>query len=184
MGSEQTILNLLHVKKVPILEQLRLEEALIRTNSANWCLINEGSPPAIVLGISGKIEELVDQNTWEKRPIPLIRRFSGGGTVIVDEQTLFISFLFQTEEHESPPYPEPILRWSEELYKECLPSSFHLRENDYAIGEKKCGGNAQYHPEKQLGAPYDFPLGLRSCKNGVSAPPEENPLLSGRAQPH
>lgn len=140
----ETKLHLLHEKNLPILEQLRLEEALLRTSSQNWCLINEGSPPAIVLGISGKVEELVDENVWEKKPIPLIRRFSGGGTVIVDEKTLFISFLFQTEEHEVHPYPEPILRWSEELYKECLPPSFHLRENDYAIGVKKCGGNAQY----------------------------------------
>ena len=37
----------------PILEQLQLEEALFRADQRNWCLLNSGSPPAIVMGISG-----------------------------------------------------------------------------------------------------------------------------------
>lgn len=48
------ICRLLRLKGVPILRQLHLEEALLRADDANYCIINEGTPePAIVLGISG-----------------------------------------------------------------------------------------------------------------------------------
>ncbi len=138
-------LCLIHTKQLPILEQLHLEESLLREDARNWCLINEGSPPAIVMGISGKKERLVDADKLAKAPIPLIKRFSGGGTVIVDEDTLFITFLFQKEAHPFPAYPEPILRWSAEIYRPAFNlEHFQLRENDYVLGNHKCGGNAQY----------------------------------------
>lgn len=136
-------LHLLHTHNLPILEQLQLEEALLRTDRRNFCLINEGSPPAIVMGISGKIHELVDCEKTALAGIPVIKRFSGGGTVIVDEETIFVTFICQKELHTFPAYPEPILEWSASLYK-AVHSSLSLRENDYIIGEKKCGGNAQY----------------------------------------
>lgn len=131
--------------QLPVWEQLKLEEALLRADGRNFCLINRGSLPAIVLGISGKVEELVDLKRAKSSGIPLVRRFSGGGTVVVDEETLFVTFISQKGLHLFPCYPEPILKWSEEFYKEALGlDQFHLRENDYVIGEKKCGGNAQY----------------------------------------
>jgi len=132
--------HLLHVQQMPILEQLRLEEALLRSDERNWCLINEGTPPAIVMGISGKAEELISPQAAVG--IPVIRRFSGGGCVVVDENTLFVTFICQKEVHPFPPYPEPILRWCAGFYS--FVPGFHVRENDYVIGERKCGGNAQY----------------------------------------
>ncbi|NGX59755.1 MAG: hypothetical protein KR126chlam3_00912, partial [Chlamydiae bacterium] len=138
-------MHILHLKNFPIYQQLQLEEALLRLDDRNFCIINEGSSPAIVLGISGKPRELIQLEKFSQNPIPVIRRFSGGGTVVVDEETLFISFLFQKDAHDFVPYPEPILRWSAEIYKEAFGlAGFSLQENDYAIGEKKVGGNAQY----------------------------------------
>ena len=110
--------HLLELSHYPIYDQLLLEEALLRTDGRNWCIINDGSPPAIVLGISGKKEELVDCARAEKDQIPLIKRFSGGGTVIVDKNTLFVTFICQKEMHDFPAYPEPILRWHETLYRD------------------------------------------------------------------
>lgn len=139
-------LYLLHVRGLPILEQLRLEEALLRTDSRNFFILNEGSSPSIVMGISGQIDELVDQHTARAKNIPIIKRFSGGGTVVVDEQTLFTSFIGQKNLLlPTTCYPEPILRWSADFYHTAfgLPH-FALRENDFVLGEKKCGGNAQY----------------------------------------
>ena len=139
------MLHLLHLSHYPIYDQLLLEEALLRTDGRNWCIINEGSPPAIVLGISGKKEELVDCARAQQDRIPLIKRFSGGGTVIVDENTLFATFICQKEMHDFPAYPEPILRWHEKLYREVFDHEhFHLRDNDFVIADRKCGGNAQY----------------------------------------
>lgn len=136
---------LIALKNMPILEQLQLEEALLRTEEESFCLINQGSCPAIVMGISGKPEQLIDLVRLKKDPIPLIRRFSGGGTVVVDEDTLFVTFIFSKKDLDITPFPESILGWSIDLYQSAwqIPQ-FHLIENDYAIGHKKCGGNAQY----------------------------------------
>lgn len=138
-------MKVLHLKNTPIFEQLQIEEALLRVDDHNYCIINEGSPPAIVMGISGKPVQLIDLEKIGHDPIPVIKRYSGGGTVVVDEDTIFVSFLCNKKDHDFAPYPEPIMRWSEEIYQEVLGlPEFSLRENDYVLGERKFGGNAQY----------------------------------------
>ena len=48
------VINLLRLRSFPILDQLRLEECLLRASRENWCIVNDGTqPPAIVMGISG-----------------------------------------------------------------------------------------------------------------------------------
>lgn len=77
--------------------------------------------------------------------IPLIKRFSGGGTVVVDHNTVFVTFIFAKNTHSFPAYPEPIMRWSEDFYRPVFAyADFRLKENDYVLGNKKFGGNAQY----------------------------------------
>ena len=138
-------LHLVHLKNISIFEQLKIEEALLRNDRRNFCLLNEGSAPAIVMGISGKVHELVDVEKAKVESLPVIRRFSGGGTVVVDENTLFVTFIFEKNLHDFPCYPEPIMRWSDGIYRSLFSNSLlQLKENDYVIGEKKCGGNAQY----------------------------------------
>ncbi len=97
------------------------------------------------MGISGQPEALLNLESVKREKIPVIKRFSGGGTVFVDQNTLFITFIMAKGDVTVDPFPEPILRWSADLYTDAwqIPG-FHLRENDYCIGEKKCGGNAQY----------------------------------------
>lgn len=77
-----------------IFEQLRLEELLLRHDNSCWCLINSGPKvPAIVTGFSGKVPELVEIDAARRDGIGVIRRFTGGGTVVVDENTFFVSFI-------------------------------------------------------------------------------------------
>ena len=46
--------RLLRLRGFPILEQLRLEEALLRATSQNWLVLNDGTPETtVVMGISG-----------------------------------------------------------------------------------------------------------------------------------
>lgn len=138
-------MNWLHLKNSSIYEQLLLEEALLRHDPDNWCIVSEGTTPAIVMGISAKPHEVIDQAKVAQDKIPVIKRFSGGGTVFVDHNTLFVTFIFDKSAHSFPAFPEKIMRWSGSLYEKALSlEGFHLRENDYVIHEKKCGGNAQY----------------------------------------
>lgn len=140
-----TPVQIILLENKPIFEQLQLEEALLRTDDRNICLINRGSSPAIVMGISGKPETLIDLQRAKQDQIPIIQRFSGGGTVFVDTNTLFVTFIFSKNTLPIHPFPEPILRWTFDLYRSAweIPQ-LNLLENDYAIGNKKCGGNAQY----------------------------------------
>ena len=137
--------HLLHYKNMPIQRQLQLEEELLRSTQDNWFLINEGSPVTIVMGISGKADELIELSLVEQDQIPILRRFSGGGTVIVDENTLFTTWICEKNRFPFPAFPEPIMRWIASVYKEALQHpQFALRDNDFVIGERKIGGNAQY----------------------------------------
>ncbi|HSW72739.1 MAG TPA: lipoate--protein ligase family protein [Chlamydiales bacterium] len=139
-----TPINLLLLENFPILEQLKVEEALLRADSRNFCIINTGSPKSIIMGISSKPEELVDYSKLDQN-IPVIRRYSGGGCVIADHNTIFVSFLLAKDFLSLPPFPEPLLRWTGDFYRDAFGiSNFMVRENDFVIGEKKCGGNAQY----------------------------------------
>jgi len=132
-----------------IYDQLILEERLLRNDTRNFIIVNQSSSPAIVMGISGKLEELVNQELLQQKPIPVIRRCSGGGTVIVDEETLFVSFLFQDDFFKGQLFPEPILEHAAEFYRSAFPE-ITLRENDFVIGDKKCGGNALYIKKKRF----------------------------------
>ncbi|KAE8678512.1 transcription factor TCP15-like [Hibiscus syriacus] len=50
------MMNLMRFKGLPILQQLHIEEQLLRTSSENWCIINDGTnDPTIVMGVSGHI---------------------------------------------------------------------------------------------------------------------------------
>jgi lipoate-protein ligase A len=137
-------LHVLQLNSVPILQQLQIEEALLRVDKRNWCLINHNACPAIVMGISGKPHELINQDKMQAAPVPLIRRFSGGGTVFIDQDTYLITFICNVDSVPIHPFPEHIMRWTEKIYCPLFGAHpFALRENDYVIGERKCGGNAQ-----------------------------------------
>ena len=140
-------LNLLCFKNLFILDQLKLEEALLRTSNENFCIINEGSTLAIVLGAFYNLEKLINLKLLKKTysHIPLIKRFSGGGTVIVDKSTIFITFIINTKDANILPYPERIFNWANIFYSKIIDTTkFQLKENDFIINNKKFAGNAQY----------------------------------------
>ena len=76
-------LKVITLHNVSIFDQLKMEEYLLRDTTDNYCIINQGSPPSIVMGISGVVGDLVYEKKLEEAKIPLIKRFSGGGTVVV-----------------------------------------------------------------------------------------------------
>lgn len=129
-----TLLHVLETTLCDVYDQLVLEERLLRGDSRNICLINYGSSPAIVMGISGK---------EERAELPQIRRFSGGGTVVVDEDTIFITFIFNKLDIDVLAEPKAIMQWTGTIYEQVF-QEFSLLDNDYVFGTKKFAGNAQY----------------------------------------
>lgn len=155
----------------------------------------------IILGIGGKPEKLINIDAARNDGVLVLRRFSGGGTVVVDHSSLWTTFIGRNSmlPHVKP-FPREIMQWSVDAVfgsafqswgkeledssldkpkgkqtlvfkgKSCglsggvgesliLPPSpddeaqqaihttstpqFQLRENDYVLGERKIGGNAQ-----------------------------------------
>ncbi|ESW11519.1 hypothetical protein PHAVU_008G037200 [Phaseolus vulgaris] len=141
------LMKLIKLRGMPILQQLHLEERLLRTSSDNWCLINDGTnSPAIVMGLSGKLTELVKVKPVLQDRIPIIKRFTGGGTVVVDHDTIFVTLICNKDAVSNvQPFPRSIMSWSGLLYSEVFKGldDFRLRENDYVFGDRKFGGNAQ-----------------------------------------
>lgn len=92
------------ISSTTIYRQLMIEEALLRTNQNNWydgfyqlsssrCLVNEHLNPSIVMGLSGKKENLINIEKAKALKLPVIKRFSGGGTVVVDDSTFCLTFI-------------------------------------------------------------------------------------------
>lgn len=139
-------LNLLRFSHTSILEQLKIEEALLRIGTGNWCILNEGSSiPAIVMGISGDAQSHIHiEKAQANDRITLIKRFSGGGTVVVDHNTCFLTLILEQDLFESN-CPKFFLEWVAHHISEAFPQThFALRENDFVLGDKKIGGNAQH----------------------------------------
>mmetsp|Transcript_17579 Transcript_17579/g.27383 ORF Transcript_17579/g.27383 Transcript_17579/m.27383 type:complete len:334 (+) Transcript_17579:212-1213(+) len=202
-----------------LLERLTLEEALLRHDPLKRCWAIAGSHDpihgsririiddniansspryqscAIVLGLGGKPEQLVNLNETKRDNVLMIKRFSGGGTVVVDHDSLLTTFIGRTDAlPDVQPYPREIMQWSSDAifgpvfeslkadvlkngssdacgdfpkkktlvmhgkscglndYRQLTTSNnaapihvpdFELRENDYVLGVKKMGGNAQ-----------------------------------------
>jgi lipoate-protein ligase A len=123
-----------------ILRQLQLEEALLRADGGSWCLVHDGAQqPAAVLGLSGRVEAMLHAQAVEQTGLAVVRRFSGGGTVIVDADTLFVSFVFAAAATPGVAcFPAPLMSWSEGFYRGVfhdLPD-FRLRENGAAAGHQ------------------------------------------------
>ncbi|KAJ4967422.1 hypothetical protein NE237_019271 [Protea cynaroides] len=147
------LMNILKFKGLPILQQLHLEERLFRSSSDNWCIINDGTnAPTIVMGVSGKPSELLELKPVLQDKVPVVGRFTGGGTVIVDPGTIFVTFICNKDAVPNvEPYPRPIMSWSGLIYEDVFRGigDFHLRENDYVFGNRKFGGNAQSISKKR-----------------------------------
>ena len=146
------VLNVVRTAGMPILQQLKMEEVLLRRTGENWLVMNKQMPGlAIVLGFSGKVAELVDVDRVRgaEEEVELIRRYTGGGTVIVDERTIFTSFIMNSADVPTcKPYPRGIMVWSKSMFApifDNVPSgvTFDLRDNDYILDNLKIGGNAQ-----------------------------------------
>lgn len=68
--------------------------------------------------------------------LQVVRRFSGGGTVVVDQDTCMVSFIFgAAAAPEVPCFPAPLMAWSERFYGGVFHDSpdFRLRENGAAL---------------------------------------------------
>ena len=165
--SSMPLLRVFRTRGLPILQQLQYEEAILRADTGNWLIVNDGcQKPSIVLGISGDPEKLTHTDKVKAAGVQLLKRFSGGGTVVVDSNTVFSTLIFeQSSLPDVDAFPNSIMEFTGELYSDVFNTlernpnkvcrtnrnefttqqhlEFKLQQNDYVFGDRKVGGNAQ-----------------------------------------
>ena len=148
--ASRAALRLVELPRWPIARMLRLEEALVRHEPGNWCLVTAlpAHDPTVVVGLGGKPAKLLDAERLRERPAKVIRRFTGGGTVVVNGGTVVSSLIVEKKSGVTEPFPREIMRWTEAIDKQAFAdildaNTFALRDHDYVVGDKKVGGNAQ-----------------------------------------
>ena len=137
-------------------ENLACDEALL-----DWCESGEGaeclrfweSPePFVVVGYANKVETEVNVAACEARKIPILRRCSGGGTVVQGPGCLNYSLVLPITKsgplHSIAVANQFIMRHNRAAIQSLnpQPSTFNCAirgHTDLAIGEKKFSGNSQ-----------------------------------------
>jgi lipoate-protein ligase A len=120
-----------------MLERLSIEEALLRHDDRNWAIVGTHDPyphrylnnkhvelPSyidehpnpdclVVMGIGGKPEKMLNIPKVKEDQVMVCKRFSGGGTVVLDASSLWTTFIGRTDDFTHvEPYPKSIMQWS------------------------------------------------------------------------
>lgn len=96
------------------------------------CLDTSIELPMTLTAAHRKKDELIHIEAAKKAGIEVIKRFSGGGTVLVDHNTVFSTLIMQAAAIPGLEcYPRPVMGWSEDFYKPLFSphGSFSLREH-------------------------------------------------------
>jgi lipoate-protein ligase A len=66
------------------------------------------------MGIGGKPEQLLDVNAVKRDGVVCIKRFSGGGTVVLDHDSIWTTVIARPGHFVKDMFPRPIMDWSSE----------------------------------------------------------------------
>jgi lipoate---protein ligase len=154
-------------------ENLALDEALLLDAEAGaggealrfW----EWPDPAVVLGAGCSVKADVDEQACERDGVPIHRRASGGGTVLLGDGCLIFSLVLRFDR-------VPALKDVNASYRHILGRMCHALQSagtiemsgisDLAISGRKCSGNSQQRKRDHLlhhgTLLYRFDIGLIS----------------------
>lgn len=153
-------LHLLDLRRsgLSVLERLCLEEAILRHDpqERNWLIVGAHEPfhnrilrlpgveqydsssyrnknCVIVLGIGGKPNDLLNVDLVKEDNVLCLKRFTGGGTVVLDDDSILISIIGRNRDFLSmtKPYPREIMQWTVDyIYKSAFDKWRYELENN------------------------------------------------------
>lgn len=151
-------MRFLHLTLPTITENLALDEALLLEAEADRggevLRVWEWPSHAVVLGSGGKLAEDVDEAACQADGVPILRRSSGGGTVLLGPGCLLFSLILNYES--SPELREIsssyafILGRIREALSDLLPNIERAGTSDLASGGRKFSGNSQQRKRNHL----------------------------------
>ena len=132
-------------------ENLALDELLVvcaeEENAGELLRLWEWQEYAVVLGAGCRLEDDVESERCRADGVPIFRRSSGGGTVLLGPGCLCYSLVLDMESEPALQSIRTSYAWI--LAKICLalnsvhPEIHQAGISDLAIGERKCSGSAQ-----------------------------------------
>src|SRR5262249_21065633 len=114
----------------------------------------EWPTPAVILGAGGRLAEDADEAACRADGVPILRRSSGGGTVLLTSGCLCFSLVLRFDRHpalaEIPTSYVYILDRTLEALAGLLPGAERAGTSDLAAGGRKFSGNAQQRKRMHL----------------------------------
>lgn len=159
----------LRLPRLSPLAMLHIEERLLRHDPLNRNFVVYNRPleqhRSIILGISGKPEHTVNLDTTQQDNIPMIRRYTGGGTVYITPSIRFLGIVMNKDDIVPfSPFPVGVMDWTSLIYADFIADmqrhssttisttqqstnnenlQYVLNAQDYCLGQRKFAGNAQ-----------------------------------------
>lgn len=169
-------------------ENLALDEALLlsaETGGPQVLRIWEWSAPAVVLGAACRLGADVIESACTRDNVPIARRASGGGTVLLGPGCLLFSLVLNYESAAELREIRPSYCFILHRICEAFADSFEVRIagiSDLAMGERKVSGNAQQRKRHHLlhhGAIlYNYDIG--GISRYLSVPERQPEYRAGR----
>jgi lipoate-protein ligase A len=171
-------------------ENLALDEALLLDAEATGgevLRIWEWSRPAVVLGSGCKLAEEVNQDACRADGVPILRRSSGGGTVLLGPGCLLFSLVLDTERAKEladirRSYVYILERIARALAPEVVGAEVR-GISDLAIDGRKFSGNAQQRKQRHIlhHGSLLYAFDAANVARYLPPPPREPEYRAGRA---
>jgi lipoate---protein ligase len=138
-------------------ENVALDEALLLDAEAGgpevlrfW----EWPTPGVVVGAAGRLTEDVDVGVCNRAKVPLVRRASGGGTVLLGAGCLLFSLVLRFNRDPALGDLHASYRWilgrTQRALEQIAAPIQILGTSDLALGDRKFSGNAQQRKRTHL----------------------------------
>ncbi|HEY1376663.1 MAG TPA: lipoate--protein ligase family protein [Gemmataceae bacterium] len=134
-------------------DNLALDEALLLDAEAGGgeaLRVWEWPAPAVVLGAGGRIDDDVDVASCDRGGVPLARRSSGGGTVLLGPGCLLYSLVLRYDRAAELRDIRKSYGWILSRLTGALPGLTVEGPSDLAYGGRKVGGSAQQRKHDHL----------------------------------
>ena len=106
--------------------------------------------PAVVLGVTGRIGDDVDTAACDRDSVPLARRSSGGGTVLLGRGCLLYTLVLRYDRAAELRDIRQSYQWILARVIDALPGVTVAGPSDLAIDGRKVGGSAQQRKRDHL----------------------------------